>query len=487
MSEEPELPNFGSNNPRSDRNSDSEPQNQIVWVDSEDVYKPIPKTIRDFTAERGINETVSPVYVKADALNSLKAHLASNLRVEQGGILFGNAYEDEFLGIYVEIVAAVAAPATIGTGVHLEFTPDSWLGIMNYARHQHPQENIVGWYHSHPNIGVFMSGTDMNTQRAFFYHPWCLSIVHDPVRWEIGYFLGKSARAVKPVIFGPVETVFPPPPEEEEEEKEGISETNESSPETNTPPGTNFKGNNKFLRLLQLGVGLALLLPLLIIVFGPHFLNYRIGESTSDSPPRANQSALPFKASLKSMPAKVLTYLEKEKSVLCYPVVKAGQKIGTGKEESVLCYPVVKAGQKIGTGEEVTLLVISKQGTDVTENIQLGVKQLTPNKDVETVEVIDSLHAQTTSILNYDSVVQSKPLPLKLLSPEAGVMIPLFSSSTKVSSSGTTGNYDTTSKPQKIREGEVIYFPIKLMYKDSKQNQKEVEIKEIIKNGSERK
>jgi len=67
------------------------------------------------------------------------------------------------------------------------------------------------------------------------------------------------------------------------------------------------------------------------------------------------------------------------------------------------------------------------------------------------------------------------------------VMIPLFSSSTKVSSSGTTGNYDTTSKPQKIREGEVIYFPIKLMYKDSKQNQKEVEIKEIIKNGSERK
>jgi proteasome lid subunit RPN8/RPN11 len=463
MSEEPELPNFGSNNPRSGRNSDSEPQNQIVWVDSEDVYKPIPKTIRDFTAERGINETVSPVYVKADALNSLKAHLASNLRVEQGGILFGNAYEDEFLGIYVEIVAAVAAPATIATGVHLEFTPDSWLGIMDYARHQHPQENIVGWYHSHPNIGVFMSGTDMNTQRAFFYHPWCLSIVHDPVRLEIGYFLGKSARAVKPVIFGPVETVFPPPPEEEEEEKEGISEKTESSPETNTPPGTNFKGNNKFLRL-PLWVWLALLVALLI-VFGQHFSNTKIGQSTPDSPSTANQSGLPFKASLKSMPAKVLTYLEKEKSLLRYPVVKAGEKIGTG--------------------DEVTLLVISKEGTDVTENIQLEVKPLTPEEDVEIDnKVIDFLHAKTASFEKHSSDLgdlKSLSLPLKI--GELGLMIPLFSSN--VSHRGNSVSSAPVQKSKKIRKGEVIYVPIKLMYKDSKKNPKEVEIKEILKNGSE--
>ncbi|MEK0193473.1 hypothetical protein [Microcoleus anatoxicus] len=464
------LPNFSiGNNPGGRRDSDSEQQNQIVWVDSEDVYKPIPKKVSEFTAERGIQEAaVSPVYLKAEALNSLKVHLASNLRVEQGGILFGNAYEDEFLGIYVEIVAAVAAPATIGTGVHLEFTPDSWLGIMDYARHQHPQENIVGWYHSHPNIGVFMSGTDMNTQGAFFSHPWCLSIVHDPVRLTIGYFLGENARSVQPVIFGGVNSGYSKEPViEPGGNQENVQQIENASTQTegslapiSRQHNNSSRRSNKFLDPAFL-VLLALLVAIFIIVFGPHFSNININQSNPVSSPTANQSGLPFKASLKSMPAKVLTYLEKEKSLLRYSVVKAGEKLGTG--------------------EEVTLLVISKQGTEIAENIQLEVKQITPKKDVEIVEVIDSLKAQATSLFSYDSVVQSKPLSLKLSSPEAGVMIPLFSY--KFSSGGTSVNSDRT-KSNKIQKGEIIYVPIKLIYKDSNENQKEVELKEILKNGS---
>lgn len=458
----PNLPNFSiGNNPGGRRDSDSEQQNQIVWVDSEDVYKPIPKKVSEFTAERGIQEAaVSPVYLKAEALNSLKVHLASNLRVEQGGILFGNAYEDPFLGIYVEIIAAVAAPATIGTGSHLEFTPDSWLGIMNYARSEHPDENIVGWYHSHPNMGVFMSGTDMRTQQAFFNHPWCLSIVHDPVSEAIGYFLGESAVPVKPVIFGRIKSINELP----EERKENIPAIEEVKTQTegsltviSTQKENSLRRSNKFLPLLCL-VFLGLVMA---IVFGLHFPN--ISNSTTDSPnPTASKSAFPFKASLKKIPATVLRYLENEKTLLRYPVVKAGETIGTG--------------------EKVTLLVISKQGTEIAENIQLEVKQITPNNDVEIVEVIDSLKAQATSLFSYDSVVQSKPLSLKLSSPEAGVMIPLFSY--KFSSGGTSVNSDRT-KSNKIQKGEIIYVPIKLIYKDSNENQKEVELKEILKDGSE--
>jgi proteasome lid subunit RPN8/RPN11 len=58
---------------------------------------------------------------------------------------------------------------------------------MDEAKANHPEANIVGWYHSHPNIGVFMSGTDMRTQQAFFYHDWSVSIVYDPVRQDIGF------------------------------------------------------------------------------------------------------------------------------------------------------------------------------------------------------------------------------------------------------------------------------------------------------------
>ena len=173
--------------------------NQIEWVECEDVYKPTEKPIQEFIGEREISLPHPKVYILHSALTALKEHLETNISVEQGGILFGQAYNDSEHGIYVEITAAVPAPATIGTGAHLEFTSDSWQGIMDYSKSTHPEANIVGWYHSHPNIGVFMSGTDMRTQRAFFYHSWCVSIVCDPVRKQIGYFLGEDAMRVQAV------------------------------------------------------------------------------------------------------------------------------------------------------------------------------------------------------------------------------------------------------------------------------------------------
>lgn len=174
--------------------------NQIDWVECEDVYKPNEKPIQEFLAQRVIKPPFPQVYILEEVRDTLTSHLQADVSVEHGGILFGQAYTDSEHGVYVEITAAVAAPRTIGTGAHLEFTSESWQGIMNYAKEAHPEANIVGWYHSHPNLGVFMSGTDMRTQRAFFSHPWCVSIVYDPVRDDIGYFLGANAKPVQPSI-----------------------------------------------------------------------------------------------------------------------------------------------------------------------------------------------------------------------------------------------------------------------------------------------
>jgi proteasome lid subunit RPN8/RPN11 len=194
---------INNNEPSNKENEITSPQiAEIEWVECEDVYKPIEKPIQEFVTERGIDDKkFSQVYIVNTAHSALVEHLKADTRVEHGGILFGNAYNDSEQGIYVEITAAIAAPATMGTGAYLEFTAESWLGIMDYAKAAHPDANIVGWYHSHPNIGVFMSGTDMRTQRAFFHHPWCLSIVCDPIRNQIGYFLGEKAKLVNIVKF----------------------------------------------------------------------------------------------------------------------------------------------------------------------------------------------------------------------------------------------------------------------------------------------
>ncbi len=57
------------------------------------------------------------------------------------------------------------------------------------------KENLVGWYHSHPGYGCWMSGIDCSTQmlNQQYQEPW-LAIIIDPVRTcsagkvEIGAF-----------------------------------------------------------------------------------------------------------------------------------------------------------------------------------------------------------------------------------------------------------------------------------------------------------
>ena len=198
ISQSLELPNIAIDLPKQTENISR--LDQVIWNDCDDVYRPVNKSIEIFFQENNITSRLSPVYIQRDAYINILNHLKSDLSREQGGILFGHAYQDIQKGIYAKIINAVAAPNTFGSKAHLEFTAKTWQGIMEYAREIYPYENIVGWYHSHPNIGVFMSHTDMKTQESFFYHPWCLSIVYDPIKHEIGYFLGKEARPIRPII-----------------------------------------------------------------------------------------------------------------------------------------------------------------------------------------------------------------------------------------------------------------------------------------------
>lgn len=47
---------------------------------------------------------------------------------------------------------------------------------------------IVGWYHSHPDIGIFLSGTDERNMKLYHYKPYQIAIVIDPIRNLRGAF-----------------------------------------------------------------------------------------------------------------------------------------------------------------------------------------------------------------------------------------------------------------------------------------------------------
>ncbi|MFX1419419.1 MAG: Mov34/MPN/PAD-1 family protein [Promethearchaeota archaeon] len=48
---------------------------------------------------------------------------------------------------------------------------------------------IVGWWHSHPNFGCFLSGTDLHTQKYFFPEYYQVALVVDPIRDEFKFFV----------------------------------------------------------------------------------------------------------------------------------------------------------------------------------------------------------------------------------------------------------------------------------------------------------
>ncbi len=144
--------------------------------------------------------------VDESAIHRLKNHLSQDTSKETGGILVGNlSVNSKIDNYYIEITGAIAAPKTIGNRSTFRFTPHCWSAILKEQKEFYPQTQIVGWYHSHPNFGVFLSGVDLETQRDCFNQPWHIAVVYDPIRDEIGFFCGAKGEKMKSVINHPLQ------------------------------------------------------------------------------------------------------------------------------------------------------------------------------------------------------------------------------------------------------------------------------------------
>ncbi|MBL8149553.1 MAG: Mov34/MPN/PAD-1 family protein [Blastocatellia bacterium] len=138
---------------------------------------------------------------------------------ERGGVLIGNLFYDEIDGeriTYTAITDAMPAEEADAGSTHVEFDGGMLNKVMEEAN-EHIRKTghnlrIVGWYHTHPGFGVFMSGTDQNTQRQIYGTDWHIAIVFDPIRRDYGVFYGKdSVPASGWYIFDSISEGFPPP------------------------------------------------------------------------------------------------------------------------------------------------------------------------------------------------------------------------------------------------------------------------------------
>ncbi len=123
------------------------------------------------------------VFISQVALQQIDEHAHSNLDSEVGGVLMGHLREGES-HLSIDVLAALPAVTDDHGPVHFTFTADAWARIHEDRSDQCPDLQIVGWFHTHPDLGVFYSADDVVVHSAAFVMPWQVGLVIDPIRLE---------------------------------------------------------------------------------------------------------------------------------------------------------------------------------------------------------------------------------------------------------------------------------------------------------------
>ena len=136
------------------------------------------------------------VYIKQDVYKALEKLSNSDTTKELGSILLGN-YCQEASKTHLVISDYVEAKYTDASAATLTFTHKTW----DYVHAQHkakcPDKKIIGWQHTHPNYGIFLSNYDMFIQENFFNLPFQTAYVIDPIQNLRGFFQWKNGKVEK--------------------------------------------------------------------------------------------------------------------------------------------------------------------------------------------------------------------------------------------------------------------------------------------------
>lgn len=132
------------------------------------------------------------VYISALALLKMTVHAKSGGSIEIMGMLTGKVMNKTIIVMDVYSLPVEGTETRVNAQLEAYEYMVQYLDSLKSAGHK---ENIVGWYHSHPGYGCWLSGIDVATQslNQNFQDPY-LAIVVDPIKTmnqgkvEIGAF-----------------------------------------------------------------------------------------------------------------------------------------------------------------------------------------------------------------------------------------------------------------------------------------------------------
>jgi proteasome lid subunit RPN8/RPN11 len=148
---------------------------------------------RELPAVSGKREDRFQAVVRQSVLNQIHRHGLSSADIEVCGVLVGNVYHDPS-GAWLYIEKAIEGNHATQRAAQVTFTADTWAHIQAIMDKDYPDKRILGWYHTHPGFGIFLSDMDVFIQENFFPEPWQVALVYDPKAKEEGLFLWKAGK-----------------------------------------------------------------------------------------------------------------------------------------------------------------------------------------------------------------------------------------------------------------------------------------------------
>lgn len=137
------------------------------------------------------------VHVSSLALLKMLKHGRAGVPMEVMGLMLGQFVDD----YTINCVDVFAMPQS-GTSVSVEAVdPVFQTKMLDMLKQTGRPEMVVGWYHSHPGFGCWLSSTDINTQSSFeALNTRAVALVIDPIQSVKGKVVIDCFRLINPQL-----------------------------------------------------------------------------------------------------------------------------------------------------------------------------------------------------------------------------------------------------------------------------------------------
>jgi len=138
-------------------------------------------------------DTAETIYIAPLALLKMLIHGRKGVPLEVMGLMLG-----EFVDEYTCHIVDVFAMPQSGTGVSVEAVDEVFqTQMLELLRQTNRIQPVVGWYHSHPGFGCWLSHVDCETQRSFEnIDKRAIAVVVDPIQSVRGKVVMDAFRLI---------------------------------------------------------------------------------------------------------------------------------------------------------------------------------------------------------------------------------------------------------------------------------------------------